>query len=87
MSAEQLEALVAAARDDTQLAERLTAATTTEEMLAVAADAGFTITTDDLHHMAVAHARGELNEQELEAVAGGQPPSDQHQPWWLHDDN
>lgn len=70
MSAEQLDALADATRNDTQLTERLSAATTVEDAIAVATDAGFNVTAEDLAPH-VATGRGELTEQELSRAAGG----------------
>lgn len=73
MSAEQIEALLAAARDDQQLADRLTAATTAEEAIAIATSAGYDITEADLQAFAgtLRERSTELTELELSAVAGG----------------
>ncbi|MDQ1248693.1 MAG: Nif11 domain [Actinomycetota bacterium] len=72
MSAEQLTALINAARDDASVAERFAEATTPEQGVAIAAELGFHLTTEDLEQDAGAtRATGELSEQELTPVAGG----------------
>lgn len=72
MSAEQLTALINAARDDASVAERFAEATTPEQGVAIAAELGFHLTTEDFAEAAgTTRATGELSEQELTPVAGG----------------
>ena len=78
MSAEQLAAFWAAVKADASLQEKLSASTDGEidtpleaaAVVAIAKDAGFTITAGDLLR-ADAQAILELNDEELEEVAGG----------------
>ena len=84
MSAEQLAAFWAAVKADASLQEKLSASTDGEidtpleaaAVVAIAKDAGFTITAADLLE---AQAILELNDEELEKVAGGGRISD----WFL----
>tara|TARA_Y100000589_G_scaffold172418_1_gene163691 strand:- start:338 stop:640 length:303 start_codon:yes stop_codon:yes gene_type:complete len=66
MSEEQLKAFLEKVKADTSLQEKLKAAADSEEVAAIAKDAGFMVTTDDL-----IKAQSELSEQDLEGVAGG----------------
>ena len=78
MSAEQLNAFWEAVEADASLQEKLSASTDGEidtpleaaAVVAIAKDAGFTITAGDLLR-ADAEAILELNDEELEKVAGG----------------
>ena len=78
MSAEQLRAFWEAVEGDTSLQNKLSASTDGEidtpievdAVIAIAKDAGFTITAGDLLK-ADAQAILELNDEELEEVAGG----------------
>ena len=82
MSAEQLRAFWEAVEGDTSLQNKLSASTDGEidtpievdAVIAIAKDAGFTITAGDLLK-ADAQAILELNDEELEKVAGGQTVS------------
>ena len=81
MSAEQLAAFWAAVKADASLQEKLSASTDGEidtpleaaAVVAIAKDAGFTITAADLltGDLGEAQAILELNDEELEKVAGG----------------
>jgi len=66
MSEEQLKAFLEKVKADTSLQEKLKAAADSEEVAAIAKDAGFMVATDDL-----IKAQSELSEQDLEGVAGG----------------
>ena len=66
MSEEQLKAFVAKVQSDTSLQEQLKAAADTDAVLAIAKDAGFTISADDLKN-----AQSEISDEELEFLAGG----------------
>ena len=66
MSEEQLKAFLEKVKDDTSLQEKLKAAADSDAVLAVAKDAGFSISADDLKK-----AQSEISEEELEGVAGG----------------
>ena len=70
MSEEQLKAFLEKVKGDTSLQERLQAAADIDAALAIAKEAGFSISADDLKK-----ARSEISEEELEGVAGGQS-------WW-----
>ena len=80
MSAEQLTAFWAAVETDASLQEKLSASTDGEidtpieaaAVVAIAKDAGFTITAGELLR-ADAEAILELSDEELEKVAGGEP--------------
>ena len=87
MSAEQLKAFWAAVEADASLQEKLSASTDGEidtpieaaAVVAIAKDAGFIITVADLLR-ADAEAILELNDEELEKVAGGFSDSAQSSP-------
>ena len=66
MSEEQLKAFLEAVKADTSLQEKLKAAADSDAVLAIAKEAGFMISADDL-----AKAQSELSEEELEGVDGG----------------
>ena len=66
MSEEQLKAFLEKVKADTSLQEKLKAAADNDAVLAIAKDAGFSISADDL-----TKAQSELSEEELEGVAGG----------------
>ena len=66
MSEEQLKAFLEKVKADTSLQEKLKAAADNDAVLAIAKDAGFSISADDL-----TKAQSELSEEEMEAVAGG----------------
>ena len=94
MSAEQLAAFWAAVKADASLQEKLSASTDGEidtpieaaAVVAIAKDAGFTITAGDLltGDLGEAQAILELNDEELEKVAGGF--SDDAGGWWSSTD-
>ena len=65
MSEEQLKAFMEKVKGDTSLQEKLKAAADTNAVAAIAKEAGFMISADDL-----AKAQSELSEAELERVAG-----------------
>ena len=66
MSEEQLKAFLEKVKGDTSLQEKLKATADSDAVLAVAKEAGFRISADDL-----TKAQSELSEEELEGVAGG----------------
>ena len=66
MSEEQLKAFLEKVKGDTSLQEKLKAAADANAVAAIAKEAGFMISADDL-----ANAQSELLEEELEGVAGG----------------
>ena len=66
MSEEQLKAFLEKLKADTSLQEKLKAAADANTVAAIAKEAGFSISADDL-----TNAQSELSDQELEGVAGG----------------
>ena len=69
MSEEQLKAFLEKVKGDTSLQEKLKAAGDANAVAAIAKEAGFIISADDL-----TKAQSELSGQELEGVAGGACP-------------
>jgi predicted ribosomally synthesized peptide with nif11-like leader len=70
MSEDQLKAFLEAVKSDPTLQDRLKTATGPEVVVAIAKDAGFFISPDDIQR-----AKTELSEEELEGVAGGGDPN------------
>ena len=66
MSKEQLTAFLEAVKADAGLQEKLKASSDSDAVVAIAKDAGFSISTNDLKN-----GQSELSGQELESVAGG----------------
>ena len=66
MSEEQLKAFLEKVKGDTTLQEKLKAASDADAVVAIAKEAGFSISADDLKK-----APSEISEEELEGVAGG----------------
>ena len=66
MSEEQLKAFLEKVKDDTSLQEKLKAASDADAVAAIAKEAGFSISADDL-----TKSQTELSEEELEGAAGG----------------
>ena len=66
MSEEQLKAFLEKVKGDTSLQEKLKSAADANAVAAIAKEAGFSISADDL-----TNAQSELSDQELEGVAGG----------------
>ncbi|QNI73231.1 Nif11-like leader peptide family natural product precursor [Synechococcus sp. NOUM97013] len=66
MSEEQLRAFLEKVKGDTGLQEKLKAAADADAVVAMAKDAGFMISADDLKK-----AQSEVSDAELEAAAGG----------------
>ena len=66
MSEEQLKAFLEKVQGDTSLQEKLKAAADANAVTAIAKEAGFSISADDL-----TKAQSELSEEELEGVAAG----------------
>ena len=66
MSEEQLKAFLEKVKGDTSLQEKLKAAADANAVTAIAKEAGFIISADDL-----TKAQSELSDEELEGVAGG----------------
>ena len=72
MSEEQLKAFLEAVKADAGLQEKLNAAADADAVVAIAKEAGFVISADELERR-----QAEISEEELEGVAGGK------QPWQL----
>ena len=66
MSEEQLKAFLEKVKADTSLQEKLKAASDANAVSAIAKEAGFSISADDLKN-----AQSEVSEEELEGMAGG----------------
>ena len=66
MSEEQLKAFIEKVKADTSLQEKLKAAADSDAVLAIAKEAGFSISADDLKK-----AQSEISDEELEDAAGG----------------
>ena len=66
MSEEQLKAFIEKVKGDTSLQEKLKAVGDADAVVAIAKEAGFMISADDLKN-----AQSEMSEEELESVAGG----------------
>ena len=66
MSLEQLKAFLEKVKGDSNLQEKLKAAVDADAVTAIAKEAGFSISADDLKN-----AQSELSDEELEGVAGG----------------
>ena len=66
MSLEELKAFLAKVKGDTSLQEKLKAAADSDSVLAIAKEAGFMISADDL-----TKTQSDLSLEELEGVAGG----------------
>jgi len=69
MSEEQLKAFLEAVKADAGLQEQLNAAGDADAVVAIAKEAGFVISSDELHWV---QAGSEVSEEELEAMSGGQ---------------
>ena len=66
MSEEQLKAFLEKVKADTSLQEKLNGAADADAVVAIAKEAGFSISVDDLKK-----AQSEISEEELEGAAGG----------------
>ena len=66
MSEEQLKAFLEKVKVDASLQEQLNAAADVDAVLAIAKEAGFSISSDDLKN-----AQTEVSDKELEGAAGG----------------
>ncbi len=66
MSEEQLKAFLEKLKADTSLQEKLKAAANADAVTAIAKEAGFMISVDDLKN-----AQSEISDEELEGAAGG----------------
>ena len=70
MTQEQLTAFIAVAKGDFSLQDKLKAAADADAVFAIAKEAGFSLSADDLKN-----AQSAISAEELEAVAGGHIPS------------
>ena len=68
MSEEQLKSFLEKVKADTSLQEKLKAAADADAALAIAKEAGFAITAEDIQSM---QSSTDLSDKELESVAGG----------------
>ena len=68
MSEEQLKSFLEKVKTDTSLQEKLKAAADADAALAIAKEAGFAITAEDIQSM---QSSTDLSDEELEGVAGG----------------
>ena len=68
MSEEQLKSFLEKVKTDTTLQEKLKAAADADAALAIAKEAGFAITAEDIQSM---QSATDLSDEELEGVAGG----------------
>ena len=66
MSEEQLKAFLEKVKDDTSLQEKLKAAADANAVTAIAENAGYKISTEDIEKLMT-----EISDEELEGVAGG----------------
>ena len=66
MSEDQLKAFLEKVKTDTSLQEKLKAATDVDAVVAIAREAGFPISGEELQN-----AQAKLTEEELESVSGG----------------
>ena len=66
MSEDQLKSFLEKVKGDTSLQEKLKAAADADAVLAIAKEAGFSLSADDLKN-----AQSELSDDDLEGVAGG----------------
>ena len=71
MSEEQLKAFIEKVKGDTSLQEKLKAAADTNAVAAIAKEAGFSISADDLTNAQSEISEEEISEEELEGVSGG----------------
>ena len=80
MSEEQLKAFREKVQGDTSLQEKLKGASDANAVAAIAKEAGFSISADDL-----TKAQSELSEEELDGVAGGKlgcGAAARYSNWW-----
>ena len=76
MSEEQLKAFLEKVKADTSLQEKLKAAADADSVTAIAKEAGFSISADDINK-----TQSELSDKELEGVAGGGDNFRQTESW------
>ena len=71
MSEERLKAFLEAVKSDAGLQEKLKAAADADAAVAIAKEAGFMISADELQRAGAVGVGEELSDEELGAVAGG----------------
>ena len=71
MSTESVRQFLSAASSDSALKQKLAAATDSVNFVKIAKDSGYNFTLEDLQAHIAQHNNGELSEDELETVAGG----------------
>ncbi|MDA7431995.1 Nif11-like leader peptide family RiPP precursor [Synechococcus sp. AH-601-O06] len=82
MSEEQLKAFLEKVQADTSLQEKLKAAVDANAVVAIAKEAGFSLSADDINK--AQSAQSELSEEELEGVAGGVDVMEgEDDSWWF----
>ena len=81
MSEEQLKAFLAAVKADKGLQEKLTAASDADAVVAIAKEAGFIISAEELKTVHADRAQAAVSEEELEGVAGGTVFNDPFDTW------
>ena len=81
MSEEQLKAFLEKVQGDTSLQEKLKAAADSDAVLAIAKEAGFSITAEDIQSMQSATV---VSDEELEGASGGKgsDPQTASLIWW-----
>ena len=72
MPEEQFKAFLEKVKSDTELQEKLKAAASPEAAVAIAREAGFAISAEDLQSMQ-STTKLEVSDEELEGAAGGAP--------------
>ena len=76
MSLERLKAFLAKVKGDSNLQEQINIAESSKDVLAIAKEAGFSISADDLKKAHIELEWAELSDEELEGVTGGKPSED-----------
>ncbi|MDC0260940.1 Nif11-like leader peptide family natural product precursor [Synechococcus sp. AH-551-N17] len=77
MSEEQLKAFLEKVQGDTSLQEKLKAAADANAVAAIAMEAGFSISADDIKR-----AQSELSDEDLDEIAGGHQDQQKPFPFW-----
>jgi predicted ribosomally synthesized peptide with nif11-like leader len=74
MSKESVSEFFLAVSSDETLQEKLAAATQPENFIKIAQEKGYSFTTEELFAVISEQNNGELNDEELNTVAGGKAP-------------
>ena len=77
MSEEQLKAFLKKVKAETSLQEKLKAAADPNAVSAIAKEAGFSISADDIKR-----AQSELSDEDLDEIAGGHQSQQKPFPYW-----